>query len=730
MTQPYKDNDMAGDLIPFPDRTPARAEPVIGELVDADHDGVADASHASMLGALVESPDADAERAEPVYDAELVEEGEFSAASWRQTMQARPVVPAWLRNSGQRVDAAKWTVRFAWYRVKFHGVRTPIYVLRLVAASPRGTVRLLAIWGRWVSDAEARPLRAASVAALDPETYLKLSQQRRERVRPRVVLSVLAVVFGTVGPAVMDALWPLGWWLLLPGGVTALGLLGRQADKPIITPVIVGQEASKLTPDVVMRAFAAAGLAKDSDQISFAQPIQRDGKGWLAVLDLPYGKTFAQAATKREALASGLNVNAVMVFVDPDVLSARRVRLWVSDIDVFAQKPVASPLVKAEHFDFWQPIPFGVDARDRLVTLPLIWSSLLVGAIPRMGKTFSARIPAAAAALDPHVRLYVFNGKGDAAWRSFEQVAHVYGSGVRDEVVGLLVASLRELVADMNGRFERMATLPTDVCPDAKLTPALARNRRLDMPLTVLGMDEVQRYLEHPEHGEEILALLTDLAKVGPAAGIMLVLATQKPDSKVIPDSLRGQLGTRFAMRVMTWQASETILGAGTYPAGMDASKFLSRHKGVGILLGADDGDLAERGGQTVRTHLLGGEDLDAVCARGRAQREAEHTLTGMAAGQVPVVQSRPARVLDDLAAAFAPGEDKAWSEVLVGRLAEQSPGAYDGWTPAQLATALKPYGVAPSQVWATGDDGKGANKRGYVRDAVTKALAARLDRP
>jgi S-DNA-T family DNA segregation ATPase FtsK/SpoIIIE len=479
-----------------------------------------------------------------------------------------------------------------------------------------------------------------------------------------------------------------------------------------------------------MRAFAAAGLAKDSDQISFAQPIQRDGKGWLAVLDLPYGKTFAQAATKREALASGLNVNAVMVFVDPDVLSARRVRLWVSDIDVFAQKPVASPLVKAEHFDFWQPIPFGVDARDRLVTLPLIWSSLLVGAIPRMGKTFSARIPAAAAALDPHVRLYVFNGKGDAAWRSFEQVAHVYGSGVRDEVVGLLVASLRELVADMNGRFERMATLPTDVCPDAKLTPALARNRRLDMPLTVLGMDEVQRYLEHPEHGEEILALLTDLAKVGPAAGIMLVLATQKPDSKVIPDSLRGQLGTRFAMRVMTWQASETILGAGTYPAGMDASKFLSRHKGVGILLGADDGDLAERGGQTVRTHLLGGEDLDAVCARGRAQREAEHTLTGMAAGQVPVVQSRPARVLDDLAAAFAPGEDKAWSEVLVGRLAEQSPGAYDGWTPAQLATALKPYGVAPSQVWATGDDGKGANKRGYVRDAVTKALAARLDRP
>jgi hypothetical protein len=34
--------------------------------------------------------------------------------------------------------------------------------------------------------------------------------------------------------------------------------------------------------------------------------------------------------------------------LDPDPVSERRVRLWVSDIDVFAQKPVPSPLVKAE----------------------------------------------------------------------------------------------------------------------------------------------------------------------------------------------------------------------------------------------------------------------------------------------------------------------------------------------------------------------------------------------
>jgi hypothetical protein len=108
----------------------------------------------------------------------------------------------------------------------------------------------------------------------------------------------------------------------------------------------------------------------------------------------------------------------------------------------------------------------------------------------------------------------------------------------------------------------------------AKLTPAIARNKRLGTPLRLVCIDEVQRYLEHPDHGKTILELLTDLAKVGPAVGIMLVLATQKPDSKVMPDSLRGHVGIRLAMKVMNWQSSDTILGAGAYPD-LDASKLL-----------------------------------------------------------------------------------------------------------------------------------------------------------
>jgi DNA segregation ATPase FtsK/SpoIIIE, S-DNA-T family len=57
----------------------------------------------------------------------------------------------------------------------------------------------------------------------------------------------------------------------------------------------------------------------------------------------------------------------------------------------------------------------------------------------------------------------------------------------------------------MNDRYERLRELPHDLCPEGKLTPAIARSKRLGMPLRLVCIDEVQRYLEHPEHGKIIL---------------------------------------------------------------------------------------------------------------------------------------------------------------------------------------------------------------------------------
>jgi DNA segregation ATPase FtsK/SpoIIIE, S-DNA-T family len=645
----------------------------------------------------------------------------------------RPVLPLWLHDRARLAATLRWAAGHAAHVVAFHAVRLPVYGGRLALASPRGTGRAVAAWWRWVFDTEGSPLRRQTVERLEPDTYIILSRQRNVRVRARARLSAATAALTTLAALITMVAAPRAMTVATLTGIGVLGWIGRRKDKPIITPATLTQATRRLTADVVVRAFISAGLCREDTPVTFAQPIQRDGRGWLALVDLPYGRHYAQAAAKREAIASGLDVSPVTVFCDPDQASARRVRLWVSDVDVFAQRPVISPLAKAERFDLWQPVPFGLDAKDRPVRLPMVWTSLLVGAIPRMGKTYAARLPAAAAALDPHARLLVWDGKGGTDWEPFAQVAHVYATGVRDTVVAHLAATLAALVADMNTRYERLRTLPRELCPEAKVTPAITRNKRLNMPLTLVAIDEVQRYLEHPDHGRAILAALTDLAKVGPAVGIMLLLATQKPSSDVLPDDLRGQIGTRFALKVMTWQASDTILGAGTAKTGLDASRFLRGHKGVGILLGADDSELAEHGGQTVRTHLLDMAALETLCTRGRALRDQNGTLTGMAAGDThtaPTDHPPTSDILNAVATVFLPGEDKLWSEAIIARLAAADPATYDGWTPAALAAALRPYGAEPAQFWATTPNGRRANRRGYHRDTITDAQTTRLDKP
>jgi S-DNA-T family DNA segregation ATPase FtsK/SpoIIIE len=308
-------------------------------------------------------------------------------------------------------------------------------------------------------------------------------------------------------------------------------------------------------------------------------------------------------------------------------------------------------LLGVGQWDAWRPVPFGRDARDRRVDLPLVWTSVLIGAIPRQGKTMAARLAAAGLILDPHTRLYVADFKAGKDWDGAAEVAHRFMSGDESEHVLALVGWLVELVGEVQGRYRRMRELDNETCPESKVTPAMSRDLALNMPITAVFLDEVQVPLEDRTPvkvegkkltaGEYVGELLTWLAKKGPAAGIVLVLATQRPDSKTIPSGLRAVLGSRFALRVMDWRDSNIVLGEQMNTRGYDSSRLLASHKGVGIL--RPDGD-AQAGSDvlalTVRTYYMPNEDWRTICERGRELRQAAGRLTGHAAGQdtTPVV--------------------------------------------------------------------------------------------
>ena len=454
------------------------------------------------------------------------------------------------------------------------------------------------------------------------------------------------------------------WWIIAVVSV-GLAVLGRRRDgSPGRRAVLAGPRTLTWTmdPQVLVDAFRDAKLIGKEETLRLVQRATHTGGGWAVTMDLPPTRKATDVIKNREALASALAVDELQLIVERVRGTgghAGRVSMWVADADPYASPPLPTPLLDLPRWDAWRPVPFGRDARNRAITLTLVWTSLLIGAIPRQGKTFAARLAAAGLILDPFIRLYVADFKAGKDWgaddhavlRGAALVAHRFLTGDEPEHVQHLIDWLVELVNEVQGRYRRMRQLDDLTCPESKLTPAMSRDLALAMPITAIIIDEVQVPLldrtpitvegKKLPAGQYVGELLTWLAKKAPAAGVVLILATQRPDSTTIPSGLRAVLGSRFALRVMDWRDSNIVLGEQMNTRGYDSSRLLASHKGVGIL--RPDGETqagADVLALTVRTYYLPNPDWQTLCQRGRALRETAGTLTGQAAGHdtVPVL--------------------------------------------------------------------------------------------
>jgi len=573
-------------------------------------------------------------------------EGEF--VNDRRSSRWQRVAAWWSRSP--RVPAALKSRRLAVQAVRDLVVAVLRSPVRFSGAVVRGLVVAARWWRSWVRVADYRQAAEAADKLADKYDGIRTLTLFRWKVTGATAMSVAVVV------AVLDLLY--GHRVLwIGGGVLAVGLavLGRRKDgSPGRKAVLAGPRTLTWTmdPQVLVDAFRDAKLIGKDEALRLVERATRQGDGWAVTVDLPATRKAADVVKNREALASALAVDEVQLIVERvrgNGGHAGRVALWVADEDPYGTAPQRTPLLGVQRWDAWRPVPFGRDARQRRVDLPMVWTSLLVGAIPRQGKTFAARLAAAGLILDPHTRLYVADFKAGKDWYAAAQVAHRFLSGDEPEHVLTLVEWLVELVTEVQGRYRRMQDLDDEVCPESKITPAMSRDLRLDMPITAMFLDEVQVPLEDRTPlevqdkkltaGEYVGELLTWLARKGPAAGIVLVLATQRPDSKTIPSNLRAVLGSRFALRVMDWRDSNIVLGEQMNTRGYDSSRLLASHKGVGIL--RPDGETAGADvlATTVRTYYMPNEDWRTICRQGRALRETEGTLSGHAAGH----DTRPA---------------------------------------------------------------------------------------
>ena len=414
---------------------------------------------------------------------------------------------------------------------------------------------------------------------------------------------------------------------------------------------------------------------------------------------------------RREQLASGLRRPLGAVWPEPVTHEhAGRLELWVGRADVSKARPPAWPLLKSGQADVFGELPFGTDVRGRTVKVSLIYNNVLIGSIPRQGKTAAVRVLNCATALDPLVEKWTHELKGSGDLDPMECISHRFVSGIDDASIAYAAESLKLLRAEVERRTERLRALPRELCPDKRVTRQIAAKRALKLWPIECTIDECQNLFSHEKYGKAAGEDATWIIKIGPAFGIYLVLATQRPDAKSLPTGVSSNVSLRFCLKVMDQTANDMVLGTSSYKSGIRATTFRPVvDAGLGYLVGAS------ASAQVVRTFYVDTPATERVAKRARALREAAGTLSGVALGEDDRVPERD--VLADVLEVLGADSGLQWPAV-AERLAQRFPERWAEVTGEVISAELRARGVPSVNVKADGQVARGCRRADVERAA------------
>lgn len=142
---------------------------------------------------------------------------------------------------------------------------------------------------------------------------------------------------------------------------------------------------------------------------------------------------------------------------------------------------------------------------------------------------------------------------------------------------GQAIRTLQRLQTVMDNRYAYL-----EWCGARKISPT-----DLFRPVLV-AVDEIAYFSAtagDKKSQEQFSGLLRDLVARGRAVGIIVVAATQRPSSDIIPTSLRDLFAWRFAGRCTTDSSSDIVLGHGWANRGWSANAIGPTNQGAGLLI-------------------------------------------------------------------------------------------------------------------------------------------------
>ncbi|GAA4470348.1 FtsK/SpoIIIE domain-containing protein [Phytohabitans houttuyneae] len=221
----------------------------------------------------------------------------------------------------------------------------------------------------------------------------------------------------------------------------------------------------------------------------------------------------------------------------------------------------------------FDPVHIGIDEFGHPVQVPMIYRNMLIGGEPGAGKSALLNAVVAHAALSLDCRLCLLDGK-QVELGQWRHCADAFVGPSLDGALGLL----RRLAVMMDRRYAYLL--------DCERRKVVADDK--SMSAYLMAIDEIAYFSatagKKPER-EEFASLLRDLVARGRAVGIIVVAATQRPSSDIIPTSLRDLFAWRFAGRCTTDSSSDIVLGHGWAQQGWTANTISPTNPGAGLLI-------------------------------------------------------------------------------------------------------------------------------------------------
>ncbi len=180
-----------------------------------------------------------------------------------------------------------------------------------------------------------------------------------------------------------------------------------------------------------------------------------------------------------------------------------------------------------------------------------------------------------------------------------------WAAGEMDRRYKLMAEEHVKKISDYNKKMAKKAT--TDTKPD----DTEEDDKGGKMPYIVIVIDEMSDLMM--QAGKELEPLIVRIAQLGRAAGMHLVLATQKPVVKVITGLIKGNIPSRIAFRVLTSMESRIILDLS------GAEKLLGQGD---MLLSTEE---TQNGPERIQGAFTPDEDIDKVTSFLRAQRPPQY---------------------------------------------------------------------------------------------------------